>query len=130
MHITDYEFLAGSHSRIENLKFPEHWKEQGTKPPNRTAKFNAFGVCFYLFQDYGLQPKTIACTIESGVYLTFVLGSTELSIETYNEGDICALVNKDRQILISEEIVDFDFERVVNVFKKAEQNQIEASNQT
>lgn len=122
MHMTDYEFLAESYSRIESLKFPEHWKEQGAEPPNRTAKFNAFGVCFYLFQDYNLQPKILACTIESGVYLTFVTGKAELSIETYNEGDICALVGKDKQILISEEIINFDFERIVNVLKKAEQD--------
>jgi hypothetical protein len=130
MHITDFETLSVLYSKIENLKLPEHWREQGAVPPNRTAKFNAFGVCFYLFQDYALEPITVTCTIESGVYLKFLWKDAELSIETYNEGDVCALVNKDKQILISEEIVNFDFERVVNVLKKAEQNQIEASDKT
>jgi hypothetical protein len=104
--------------KIENLLFPEHWREEGAEPPNRIAKDNAYLCCSELWLKYDLFPIRLATTIESGVYLVFKRGTKELLIETYNDGDVGALVCQDKQILHNEDIVEFDFSKCIYILNK------------
>lgn len=67
-----------------------------------------------------MQLVRLATTVEAGVYIVFSKGKTELIIETYNDGDIGALVCREKEILHNEDIKDFNFEECLNVIEKAQ----------
>lgn len=104
---------------IDNLKVPEHWMYDGVEPPNALAKTNARYCCSCLYTK--LQLVRLVTTVEAGVYIVFSKGKTELIIETYNDGEIGALVCREKEILHNEDIKDFNFEECLNVIEKAEQ---------
>jgi len=116
--------------KIDELKIPEHWALEKVEQPNTIAKLNALNCCFDIYYKYAsLLPTRIACTKENGVYLVFEK-LRSLIIETYNDGDIGALVCEGKNILYNEEIVGFNFEKCMSVLnvEKAEQAKVDASN--
>ena len=69
---TEKNLLEHTYYKIYNLVLPPHWAtEEGVEPPNDQAKKRAYRVCHDLYKNYGLQPTTVACTKENGVFLTF-----------------------------------------------------------
>jgi hypothetical protein len=104
---------------IEHLKVPEYWMYEGVEPPNALAKTNARYCCNCLYTK--LRLVCLATTVEAGVYIVFRKGKSELIIETYNDGDIGALVCREKEILHNEDIKDYNFKECLNVIEKAEQ---------
>lgn len=110
--------LESKKQEIFNKKLPEHWLKEGVEPPNLTARENAYKSCKKIFEINALLPDSIACTKENGIFLSYRKGLFSLYIETYNDGDIGALLVKDKSILFNENIIDFNFEEVLTEFNK------------
>jgi hypothetical protein len=87
------------------------YQDEDVEDPNEIAKELAVDICYQLFSDYRIAPERISATVEEGVYLGYRTtdGGRYMSIEAYNDGDVCALVNDEieRKILYCEETQDF-----------------------
>lgn len=97
-------------NRVMNLKAPTHWD---VEDPTNIAKNNAIKVCDIL----NIDPIVIASTIEYGVYLRFDINNLELICECYNDGDVGVIINQERKIIYSEDIINFDFTEVLKYIK-------------
>lgn len=104
--------------KIYALMLPVGWESEGTQEPNIIAKKNAFHTCYNIYTMHGLLPTVVACTKENGVYIRYNNGAKDLIVETYNDGDVGALVNKEKTILNSVDIPDFNFDNCVKLFKE------------
>jgi hypothetical protein len=115
---TEKELLNEALTKISNITMPEHWKDEGVEPPNSTAMRNAHVICHTLYNNHKIIPKIVASTKENGIYLRFENGDKSFIIETYNDGDIGALVSDDakKETLFNEEIVDLNFDNSLKVF--------------
>lgn len=111
------QVLDNIRRRIYALILPVGWEQEGTEEPNIIAKKNAYRTCHNLYIEYGLVPAVIACTKENGVYIRYLDGTKDLIIEAYNNGEVGALVNKDKTILNSVEINNFEFGNCIKLFK-------------
>ena len=120
MNETFYDFL----SSIETLKMPKHWEKEDVEPPNDIAKENARNCIKSFYDNYKLKCTCTACTKENGVFLIFKKGKTEIVVETYNNGEVGAIVCKNKEIIYNEDIKDYDFSRCIDAIEKAEQNKI------
>ncbi len=107
-------------SKIFNrLVFPSHWSQEGISRPNMQCKLDAFDICKHLFKEYNMIPDRIAPTKEEGIFLAFdsSTGDRTLIVEVYNDLEAGYLVNDNtcKQILLSEDITDYDFAVATNL---------------
>lgn len=118
--MTEKELFNRALDKIMNLELPESWKKEGVEKPNSTAMRNAYKICHILFNSRKLIPKTVACTKENGIFITYTEGDKSLIVEIYNDGDIGTLVNNDKnmEILQSEDIHDYNFDRQLEILYK------------
>lgn len=117
--------LLKVYDKIRNLKLPEHWKEEGTDPPNEVAMQKAYQCCCYLYSNYKLKPSFIACTIISGIFIKYKGINLSLIIEIDNEGSIGLLVNNElkKEIVHNEDIDDaknLNISKCINIFIRSE----------
>lgn len=117
---TEKELFHRALGKIDKIKLPESWKKEGVEQPNSTAMRNAHKICHVLYNLKKLIPRTVACTKENGIYLSFVEGDKSLAIEAYNDGDIGSIVNnnKKKEIIQSEDIVNYNFDRQLEILYK------------
>jgi len=114
--IDHFTILKKLKTKIDGLKIPEHWSLEKVEQPNTIAKLNALNCCFEIYYKHNsLLPDRVACTKENGVYLVFEK-LRSLFIETYNDGDVGALVCEGKNVLYNEDIVGFNFEKCMSVF--------------
>lgn len=85
--------------KINNLTVPNHWTSDN---PNKIAKDNAIEICKKIYEIHKLLPKTIAATIEEGVYINYDdPGIYNVVIETYNTGEKAVIVvDKEKKIIV------------------------------
>jgi hypothetical protein len=119
--------LLKVYDKIRNLKMPEHWKEEGTEPPNKIAMQKAYQCCCYLYSNYKLKPSFIACTIISGIFIKYKGTNLCLVIEIDNEGFMGFLVNNNlkKEIVHNEEIKDVEnlnISKCISIFTRSEKN--------
>jgi len=117
--------LSKIYDKIQNLKLPKHWKEEGTQPPNEIAKQKAYQCCFYIYKNFKLKPSYIACTIISGVFIKYKGNSLSLIIEIDNEGSMGFIVNNElkKEIVHNENIDDtenLNISKCLNIFTRSE----------
>lgn len=107
--------LSKLNQKIFKIIAPNHWEVDN---PNEIAKNNAFKICQKFIQKK-IWPKVITATIEEGVYIEYKKGPFSLSIETYNDGSVAAVINNDiKKIIIhSEKITDLNIENIYHIFE-------------
>lgn len=117
---TEKELFHRTLGKIDNLKLPDSWKKEGVEEPNSTAMRNAYKICHILFNLKKMIPKVVACTKENGIYISFKEGDKSFLIEAFNNGGIGSIVNNDKEknILRSEDITDFNFDRQLEILYK------------
>lgn len=118
--VTEKILFQRALDKIMNLKLPESWKKEGVEKPNSTAMRNAYKICHILFNSKKLIPRTVACTKENGIFLTFVEGDKSLIVELYNDGEIGSIVTNDKkkEILQSEDILNYNFDCQLEILYK------------
>lgn len=104
--------------KIQELKMPEHWKDENVEEPNDIAKRNAMFICLILETSFQIYPDCISCTRENGVYFKYSKGLFSLTFETYNDGDIGCIVTNDQEkiTLKNEDIKDFDIHEIMRFY--------------
>jgi DNA-binding PadR family transcriptional regulator len=116
---SNVEELNKIYQKIQTLEIPMHWKNDKTENPNQVSRRNAYLICCLLHDKYKILPDIVSSTIENGVYLRYGNGPKTFIVEAYNTAEIGGIVNKDKSILFSEEIQDFNFDNCVSIFMTA-----------
>lgn len=104
--------------RIDRIIIPETWRKGKFYPPNIACKQSAKKICKNLFNDYGLIASEITATIEEGIFIKFFNknNSKVLKIEVYNNLQIAAIVVKEKNIIDSEDIKNYNFKKIIETF--------------
>ena len=108
--------------KIQNLKLPQHWKDEGILPPNKIAINNAYKCCEYLYNEYGIKPSFIACTVVSGLFMAYKGTHYKLIFEIDNENDIGIIINDElkKEIVCNEDIKEPENSEAIKIFMRKE----------
>lgn len=71
------------------------WDSDGSEPPNAAARDLAARI-LDLLETAALPPTQLTPTVEGGIALSFVEGSSRAVIEIYNSGEIAAATYSDQ----------------------------------
>ncbi|MCP4137355.1 MAG: hypothetical protein GY754_40685 [bacterium] len=110
-------------ARLDSISYPRDWVNQGIKPINIQCKKLTEKVLLNLYENYHLIPTRIAPSIESAYFLKYINydNNKELIVEIYNDLDIAALINKNKEIIFSfdSSTNDYtnDFKKITKIFK-------------
>ena len=116
-------YVVAGMQHIDNMlnimKFPDKWKSEKIAEPTQLCKMLAKDVATIIYYSEKLIPIRISPSIEEGITITYFNPEVNrtLIIEAYNDGDVAGLVNQDKTILLSRNIVDDDFEEILDVFR-------------
>ncbi len=108
-------------NKIDALKMPQSWGRGNALPPNVSAKEKAKRVFDILFKKYEILPDQILPSIEGGVALFYKSSFNRaiiMNIEIYNDLDVDALVNddKNKKMIKCEDIQNLNFENIIKIF--------------
>ena len=108
--------------KIRNLKLPKHWEDEGVLPPNEIAINNAYRCCEFIYNRYGIKPSFIACTVVSGLFMSYKGTHYKLVFEIDNENDIGVIVNDQlkKEIVHNEDIKDIENSEALKIFMRKE----------
>ena len=85
-------------SRINKVKTPDSWIEEGVKSPFTKVKEKTEELCDYIKKKYSIKPRVIASTVENGMFLSYKTKKYEIIIEIYNDDlsiGACVCCNKE-----------------------------------
>ena len=122
INISD-EYVVAGMQHIDNMlsimKFPDKWETEKVAEPTQLCKMLTKDVAISVFYNEKIMPIRVSPCIEEGITLTYYKpeSNRSLIIEIYNDGDIAGLVNQDKTILLSRDIVDDKFEELLSVFR-------------
>lgn len=107
-------------NKIYHLSFPNRWEKDGIAKPNIHSKEETVKVCRHLFDEYELIPFRIVPTKEGGLTVLYedFSNNRSLIIEIYNDLDIAALVNdnKNKSVISSVDIRSLNFSEIVKAY--------------
>jgi hypothetical protein len=101
---------------VDNLFFPVSWKNEGVEEPSYICKDVTEIVLRQIETIYKLKSDAIVSSIEGGIMIKYYKGDVSFLIEVSNDGEIAALINKDREIIESFDIENLDFNKAVSMY--------------
>lgn len=103
---------------FDGLFIPPAWTKEEIKPPSEMVRERALKVCNIL-KKYDMEPKSMIPTPNSSILLKYIDGKFNLVVEIYrtkiNTVSVC---EPTRQQVHTSMVENFDFENIVNKFKK------------
>ena len=115
--------IEGVQKHIEQLLnacgFPQSWIEENINKPNHVCKEEVLRISTLIFEKYKLMPVRVAPSVEEGILLTYWQEEKNktLKIEIYNDLEMVGLINKDKDIVTSKNILhDQDIFTLVDNF--------------
>lgn len=107
-------------ARIDRVRLPPRWSEEGVVPPTIDCKQRASEFCDALYRRSYLVPDYVAPSKEEGVFLVYrhSVSTRCLSVEIDNELDIVCQVYDANQTFLTLLVQDFtlDISHLVRVF--------------
>jgi hypothetical protein len=105
---------------IEKITLPKKWEFDNISYPTLKCKINTKEISHFLYNTYKIIPSRIAASIEEGILIYYLneRNNRSLSIEIYNDLEIAAIVNDERnnKIIYNELIEHNNFEIIMNYF--------------
>ena len=104
---------------VDSVNIPKKWVEEGIHLPTLECRKLAKSVVLQLLKEHQLYPSRISTTIEEGVFINYInhINKRNLSIEIYNDLDIAAIITRDKEIIISADISNEDFAKIIQIFQ-------------
>jgi len=105
---------------VYSIVIPDKWRKENILPPTCSSKALAEKITKSIYQKYELIPQNISASIEQGVFVNYrnFKNNKKLSIEIYNDMEIAAILNREKQILKVMDIIDESFEEIIELFKQ------------
>jgi hypothetical protein len=104
---------------VDSATILKKWEAEGVPPPTSECRRLAKSVVLQLLKEHQLYPSRISATIEEGIFVNYVnhVNNRHLSIEVYNDLDIAAIVNRDKEMIASTDISNEDFSKIIEIFQ-------------
>jgi hypothetical protein len=114
----DNYIIRNLKAKITKLSIHEKWLLEGIEEPTYLCRELAFEVTQLLYKRHGFYPERIGSSIENGILLHYInyTNNKTLSIEVYNDLEIAAIVNSNKTIEKAEDIYNFDFNEILQVY--------------
>lgn len=105
-------------SMLSLMRFPEKWRLENISEPTSHCKDLAKETAEKLFYKAKLIPFRIAPSVEEGVMLTYYnqKNNKTLMVEVYNDLEIAGIVNQNKTILLSQDITNGNFEKLLDKY--------------
>lgn len=106
--------------KIAEINLPKKWELENISFPTLKCKIKAKKISHFLYKKYKIFPSRIAASIEEGILIYYLTkkNNRSLSVEIYNDLEIAAIVNdeKNNKIIYNELIEKNNFETIMNHF--------------
>jgi len=116
------EFVPTVHRRLADTivraTLSDKWLKEGIAPPNVKSKAVALMTVIFLYEKFHLLPQRIAASVEEGITLVYqhYLFPRTMTVESYNDGQIAAVVNEAKNVLFCGTIEKTDFREAFSYF--------------
>ncbi len=104
---------------VDSVNIPNKWIQDGIRPPNSECQEKTRSVVSQLLKEHQLYPSRISATIEEGIFVNYInhINKRSMSIEIYNDLDIAAIITHDKEIIISADIANEDFTKIIEIYQ-------------